>query len=61
MFQEGYDVFTVNHPAVAVELKVARPIAYPLARTLIVASGYDIFHSEAIENIRNSYLIIPLS
>ena len=27
MFQEGYDVFTVGHPTVAVELKVARPKA----------------------------------
>ena len=37
MLLVGYDVFTVDHPAVAVELKVARLIAYPLARMLRVA------------------------
>ena len=35
--QEGYDVFTVGHPAVAVELKIAWPIDCPLSRTLSVA------------------------
>ena len=33
----GYVVFTVDHPAVAVELKVDRPIAYLLTWTLSVA------------------------
>ena len=33
----GLWCFTVDHPAVAMEPKVARPIAYPLARTLSVA------------------------
>ena len=31
-------MFSVDHPAVAVELKLARPIAYPSTRTLSVAS-----------------------
>ena len=29
MWYEGNDIFTVERPAVAVELKVARSIAYP--------------------------------
>ena len=37
ILSEGYDVFTIGHPAVAVELKVARPVAYPLTWTLSVA------------------------
>ena len=37
MLQEGYYVFTLNHPAVAAKLKVAGPIAYSLARTLSMA------------------------
>ena len=36
MSQEGYDVFTVDHPTVAVDLKLARPIAHPLTQTLSV-------------------------
>ena len=30
MLYEGYDVYTADHPAVVVELKVTVPIAYPL-------------------------------
>ena len=41
MLQEGHDVFTVGHPAVAVELKVARPTAYPFTRTLSVAHKHS--------------------
>ena len=37
MLQEGYDDITVDHPAVAVEGKVTRPIAYPLTWMLSVA------------------------
>ena len=34
MLQEDYNVITVGHPAVAVKLKVARPVAYTFTRTL---------------------------
>ena len=47
-----------------VELKLARPTAYPLTQTLRVAYKHNqvcLFHPKAIENIRNSYLLIPLS
>ena len=45
------------------ELKVTRPIGYPLTQTLSVAHkqpGICLFHPKAIENIRNSYMLIPL-
>ena len=37
MLKEGYDVFIVDHPTVAVELRIDRPLAYPLTQTLRVA------------------------
>ena len=50
----GYDVFTVDHLAVAVELKVARPIAYPLTWTLRLAYEHNQVHmltrSHSIKN-----------
>ena len=41
MLQEGYDIFTVGDTAVAVELKVARPIGYPLTQPLRVAHKHS--------------------
>ena len=43
MLQEDHDVFTVDHPTVAVDLKVARPspIAYSLTRMLSVAYEHN--------------------
>ena len=41
MLEEGYDVLTVDHPAVAVELEVARPVGYPLTRTLSMAYEHN--------------------
>ena len=37
MLLESYEIFTVDHTSVAVELTAARPIAYLLTRTLRVA------------------------
>ena len=48
----------------AVELKVARPVTYLVNRKLSVAYEHNqvrFFHPKAIENTRNSHLIIPLS
>ena len=62
MLSEGYDIFTVNDPSVAAELKVARPIACPLTRTLSVAYEHNqdcilLSHLKAIENITNNSLL----
>ena len=54
----------LQHLAVTVELKVARPMAYPLTQTLSVAYKHSqvcLFQLKAIENIRNSYILISLS
>ena len=47
MLWEGYGVFNADHPAVAVELKLAEPVAYPLNRVLSVAYKHNqvcLFH-----------------
>ena len=54
MLKEGYDVYTVGHPTVVVELKVAR------RDILTQPSVYVFFILKLIENIRKSYLLIPL-
>ena len=61
----GYVVFTVDHPAVAVELKVARP----MTRMMSVECEHNqvyvyvscLCHPKATYNIRNSYVLIHLS
>ena len=54
----------VDHPSVAVELKVARLVAYPLTWMLSVAHKHNqmyVFHPKAIEIIRKSCILITLS
>ena len=47
MLYEVYDVFIADYPVVAVELKIATPLAYPVSRD--VERGK--FHLKATENI----------
>ena len=44
MLLKDHDVFTVDHPAVAVELKVARPITYPLTQALSLSYEHNQVH-----------------
>ena len=61
MLQEGYYVFTVDHPTIAVELKVARPNSLLLDSDVERGIGIQpsiymrvcLFHSKATENIKN--------
>ena len=66
ILQEGYVVFMVDHPSVAVELKVARPTVYPFGLDV----GCDIFHPKGgfpvmaeitrilAENIRGQFFFV---
>ena len=65
MLSQGCDVSTVDYLAVAVELKVARPIAYPLTQTLGVAyehnQAYVYFILKLLIRITEPCFEIPLS
>ena len=41
MLQVNYVVFTVYHPAVAVELKVDRTVIYPLTQMMSMADEHN--------------------
>ena len=61
MLQKGYYAYTVYHPTVAVELKVAKPNNLLLDSDVECGIGIQpsiymlvcLFHSKATENIKN--------
>ena len=64
MLYESYYAFTVDHPAVAVELgnyTHSLPLNSDADRGIWRQPRKCLFHPKAIENIKNSYLLLPLS
>ena len=60
MLKEDYDVFKV---AVAVELKIARPMAYPLTQTLRVAYENNqvyVYFIPKLLRVIDSYFILTI-
>ena len=57
-----YDVYTVDHLAVAVELKVARTIPYSLTQMLNVVYEHNqvcVYFILKLLKVPESYLLIP--